>query len=86
MATSPLASTEIFWLRSPRATAVVTWAMARTCPVRLPAIALTESVRFPGARDRGDFRLTAELALGAHLARHPGDLRGKHAELLVDPR
>ena len=27
------------------ATAVVTWAMARTCPVRLPAIALTESVR-----------------------------------------
>ena len=45
VATSPLASTEIFWLRSPRATAVVTWAIARTWPVRLPAIALTESVR-----------------------------------------
>ena len=45
VATSPLASTAIFWLRSPRATAVVTWAMARTCPVRFPAIAFTESVR-----------------------------------------
>ena len=31
--------------RSPRATAVVTSAMLRTCPVRLVAIALTESVR-----------------------------------------
>jgi hypothetical protein len=44
-ATSPLASTAIRWLRSPRATEVVTWAMVRTWPVRLPAIALTESVR-----------------------------------------
>ena len=45
VATSPLASTEIFWLRSPRATAVVTWAMLRTWLVRLPAMPLTESVR-----------------------------------------
>src|SRR6185437_8453802 len=37
----------------------------------------------PGAGDRGHFRLAAELALGAHLAGHPGDLRGEHAELLV---
>ena len=44
-ATSPLASTVIFWLRSPSATAVATWAIDRTCEVRLPAIALTESVR-----------------------------------------
>jgi hypothetical protein len=35
---SPRASTVIFWLRSPRATAVVTWAMLRTCPVRLDAM------------------------------------------------
>src|SRR6185437_4350403 len=37
----------------------------------------------PGPRDRGDLRLAAEAALGAHLAGHPGDLRGEHAELLV---
>ena len=42
---SPLTSTVIFWLRSPLATAVATWAMSRTWPVRLSAIALTESVR-----------------------------------------
>ena len=43
---SPRASTVIFWLRSPRATAVATCAMPRTCPVRLAAIRLTASVRF----------------------------------------
>ncbi len=42
---SPRASTVIFWLRSPWATAVVTWAMLRTWSVRLPAMALTDSVR-----------------------------------------
>ena len=42
---SPRASTVIFWLRSPLATAVVTWAMLRTWPVRLPAMKFTESVR-----------------------------------------
>ena len=44
-ATSPLASTVIFWLRSPRATAVDTAAIERTWPVRLPAMPLTLSVR-----------------------------------------
>ena len=44
-AISPLASTVIFWERSPCATAVVTSAIARTCPVRLPASWLTLSVR-----------------------------------------
>ncbi len=44
-ATSPLASTVIFWERSPRATAVVTWVMLRTWLVRLPAMKFTESVR-----------------------------------------
>jgi hypothetical protein len=42
---SPLTSTVIFFDRSPRATAVVTSAMLRTWPVRLPAIAFTLSVR-----------------------------------------
>ncbi len=42
---SPFTSAVIFFDRSPLATAVVTWAMLRTCPVRLPAIEFTESVR-----------------------------------------
>ena len=43
---SPCAVTVIFWLRSPLATAVDTWAILRTCDVRLYAIELTLSVRF----------------------------------------
>ncbi len=42
---SPFTSTVIFWLRSPRATAVVTWAMLRTWLVSEPAMKFTESVR-----------------------------------------
>ena len=42
---SPWTSTVIFFVRSPRATAVVTSAMFLTWPVRLPAIELTLSVR-----------------------------------------
>ncbi len=42
---SPRAGTSIFCERSPLATAVATWAMSRTWVVRLPAMALTESVR-----------------------------------------
>jgi len=42
---SPFTSTVIFRDKSPRATAVVTSAMFRTWPVRLPAMAFTESVR-----------------------------------------
>ena len=48
---SPRASTRIFWLRSPLATAVVTWAIDRTCAVRLDAITLTLSVRSPQVPD-----------------------------------
>ncbi len=44
-AISPRTSTVTFFDRSPRATAVVTSAMLRTWPVRLPAIEFTESVR-----------------------------------------
>ena len=42
---SPLASAVIFFVRSPVATAVVTWAMLRTWSVRLDAMKFTESVR-----------------------------------------
>ena len=42
---SPLTSTVTFWVRSPLATAVVTWAMLRTWLVRFDAIRFTESVR-----------------------------------------
>ena len=42
---SPFTSTVILRDRSPRATAVVTAAMLRTCAVRFDAIAFTESVR-----------------------------------------
>ncbi len=42
---SPFTSTVIFFDRSPLATAVVTSAMLRTWPVRLPAMKFTESVR-----------------------------------------
>ena len=42
---SPFTSTVIFFDRSPLATAVVTSAMFRTCPVKLPAIELTLSVK-----------------------------------------
>ncbi len=42
---SPCTSTVILRLRSPRATAVVTSAMLRSCPVRFDAIELTLSVR-----------------------------------------
>ena len=44
-AISPRASTVIFCVRSPRATAVVTWAMLRTWSVRFVAMEFTESVR-----------------------------------------
>ena len=42
---SPFTSTVIFFDKSPFATAVVTAAMLRTWPVRLPAIEFTLSVR-----------------------------------------
>src|SRR4029450_2239123 len=42
---SPLRPTGIFWLKSPLAMAVATFDTSRNCTVRLPAIALTESVR-----------------------------------------
>ena len=44
-AISPFASTVSFCFRSPFATAVTTFAIPRTCDVRLPAMKFTLSVR-----------------------------------------
>ena len=80
---SPLTSTVILRDRSPRATAVVTSAMFRTCVVRLAASRLTLSVRsFQVPADAGHLRLTAELAFGADLARHARDLAGERVQLI----
>ena len=73
-------------VRSPRVTAVATSAMARTWVVRLLASSFTFSVSsLPGAGDALDLGLAAELALGADLAGHAGDLVGEGGEL-VDHR
>ena len=75
---SPFTSTVIFRERSPFATAVVTSAMFRTWPVRFAAIEFTLSVRsFHTPRDAHHLRLAAELAVGAHFARHARHLGGE---------
>ena len=75
---SPCTSTVILRDRSPLATAVVTSAMLRTWPVRLPAMELTLSVRsFQVPATPGHVGLAAQLAFGADLARHARDLAGE---------
>ena len=80
---SPFTSTVILRDRSPRATAVVTSAMLRTCPVRLPAIELTLSVRsFQVPATSGHHRLAAEPPFGADLARDARHLGRERAQLI----
>ena len=80
---SPFTSTVILRDRSPRATAVVTSAMLRTCVVRLAASRLTLSVRsFQVPATPGHDGLAAEPAFGADLARHARHLGGERAQLL----
>src|SRR6266568_4930488 len=77
---SPFTSTVILRERSPRATAVVTSAMLRTCAVRLPAMELTLSVKsFQVPATPGTL---AWPPLGADLARHPRHLAGEAVELV----
>ena len=77
---SPLTSTVIFLDRSPLATAVVTSAMLRTWPVRLPAMKLTVSVRsFQVPATPAHVGLAAELAFGADFAGHARHLGGERA-------
>src|SRR6516162_5461671 len=71
---SPFTSTVILRDKSPRATAVVTSAILRTCAVKFPAIAFTESVR--------SFHLSAKTPFRAHLAGHPRHFCCKRAQLL----
>src|SRR4030088_1404978 len=80
---SPLTSTVTFLRRSPLATAVVTSAMLRTWPGRLPALPLTAARRLlPPPRHTAHDGLAAQLALGPHLERHAGHLRGEAVELV----
>jgi hypothetical protein len=72
--------------RSPRAIAVATSAMLRTCAVRLPAIEFTLSVRsFQVPATPGHERLAAELAFRADLARDARHFGCERAQL-VDHR
>ncbi len=53
----------------------------RTWPVRLAAIEVHRVGEvLPGAGDTGHRGLAAQLALGAHLAGHPGDLLGEEPQ------
>src|SRR4030095_9006706 len=80
---SPFTSTVIFRERSPRATAVVTAAMLRTCAVRFRAIALTESVRSLHGRARaGPGAWTTKPAFAADFARHARDFGRERTQLL----
>ena len=80
---SPFTSTVILRDRSPRATAVVTSAMLRTCAVRLRAHRVDRVGEIlPGAGDAGHHRLHAEPAFGADFARHARHFRGEGAQLL----
>src|ERR1019366_6209086 len=80
---SPFTSTVILRDKSPRATAVVTSAMFRTWPVRLPAIEFTESVRsFHVPATPRHFRLPAEFAFRAHFAGHTSNFSRERVELV----
>ena len=85
-ATSPLASTVIFWLRSPLATAVVTLGDVADLggEVRRHQVHVLGQA-LPRAGHALDLGLTAEIALGADLARDAGHLGRERAEL-VDHR
>ena len=80
---SPFTSTVILRDRSPRATAVVTCAMLRTCVGQIAGqqIDVVGEV-LPGAGDAGHDRLAAELAVGADLARDARHFRGERAQLI----
>ncbi len=79
---SPFTSTVILRDKSPRATAVVTSAMLRTCAVRLLAMELTLSVRsFQVPATPGTWP-GRPASVGAHLTRHARHLPGEGVELV----
>ena len=81
--TSPAASTVMVRVRSPWVTAVATSAMERTWVVRFAGqLVHVLGQALPGAGHALHLGLAAELALGAHLAGHPGDLGGEGRELV----
>ena len=80
-----MASTVIFWVRSPRATAWATCEMLRTWSVRFEAIMFTDSVRPRQVPDTPATSAWPPSALGADLLGHARDLGGERVEL-VDHR
>ncbi len=80
---SPRTSTVILRDKSPLATAVATSAILRTWPVRLLAIRVYRVRQIlPGSGHAGHHRLAAQLAVGAHFARHARHFLGENAQLL----
>ena len=80
---SPFTSTVILRDKSPRATAVVTSAMLRTCVVRFAANRFTLSVKsFQVPADSRNHGLPPQSAVGAHFARHSRDLAGEGTQLI----
>ncbi len=83
---SPRTLTVIFLERSPLATALVTSAMLRTWRGQVAGHGVDAVGEvLPGAGHALDVGLAAQLALGAHLARHPGHLGREGAELVDHP-
>ena len=78
-----MTSTVIFRDRSPRATAVVTPAIFRTCAgqVRRHRVDRVGQI-LPGARDAGHDGLAAQLAFRPDFARDSRDLGGKASQLI----
>ena len=80
---SPFTSTVILRDKSPRATAVATSAMLRTCAGQVAGheVHVVGQV-LPGARHAGHLGLTAQLAFGAHFAGHAGHFAGERVQLV----
>ncbi len=80
---SPFTSTVILRDKSPRATAVVTSAMFRTCAVRFPAIAFTESVKsFHVPATPGTTAWPPKLAVRTDFAGHARHFRSERSQLI----
>ena len=80
---SPFTSTVILRERSPRATAVVTSAMLRTCAGQVAGHGVDRVGKiFPGAGDARHHGLSAELAFGTDFAGHARDFRSEGPQLV----
>ena len=80
---SPFTSTVILRDKSPRATAVVTSAMLRTCAGKVTGHRVHRVGQvFPCARHAGHVRLSAQAAFGTDFARHARHFAGEAVQLI----